>query len=104
LEKFGKSGFAERAECEAGERDSELDARHDAMKISDQAFDDFGSSVSLCDELTETGQAHGDQREFGSREKSVEQDEKKHANQANDKHSVRMLLRCFDRLAVIFEL
>jgi hypothetical protein len=104
LEKIGKSGFAERAESQAGERDSELYARHDAMKISDEAFDDFGSSISLCDELADTGQAHGDQREFRSREKSVEQDEDKHANQANDKHSVRMLLRCFDRLAVIFEL
>ena len=104
MEKFGKSGFAERAEGEAGERDSELHARHDAMKISDQTFDDFGSRISLCDELTDTGQAHGDQREFGSREKSVEQDENKHANQANDKHSVWMLLRSLDRVAVIFEL
>jgi hypothetical protein len=104
LEKFGKSGFAERAECETGERDSELDARHDAMKIRDETFDDFGSGIPFCDKLTDAGQTHGNQREFGSREKSVEQDENKHANQANDKHSVWMLLRSLDRVAVIFEL
>ena len=91
-EEVCKSGFAEGAEREAGEGNSELDAGDNAVKIGDKCFDDAGAHVAFCNELADSGQPHGDQGEFGGGEESVEDNEEEYADQTNDEHALGMLL------------
>jgi hypothetical protein len=87
LEKIGERGFAKCAECKAAERNSELHARYDAMKIAHEGLYDFRAGIFLRDQLPDAGQAHSDKRKFGRCEKTVERDKHQYADQANDEHA-----------------
>ena len=93
-EEVCESGFAEGAEREAGEGNPKLHAGDNAVKIGDECFDDPGANVAFCDELADSGQPHSNEREFGCGEESVENNEEEYADQANDEHTVGMLLCC----------
>jgi hypothetical protein len=64
------------------------------VQISDQSFDDFGADVAFSNQLADSGEADGDEGEFRGGEKSVEDDQEKNADQANDEHAVGGLLGC----------
>src|SRR6202030_1478757 len=88
-EKVCQSGFAEGAESEAGEGNSELHAGHDVVQVGDQGLDDLGADIALANKLADPGDAHGDEGELGGGEESVEDDEEQYADQANDEHAGR---------------
>src|SRR5713101_6416182 len=89
LNEFGEGGFAERAESQAGEGDTELHARDDAVEIAEERFHDFCLGVALDDQLADAREADSDKRKFNGGEKAVQHHEHEHCNQAKQKHAVR---------------
>src|ERR1700730_8613156 len=69
--KSRKSGFAKRADRQAGEGYSDLHAGNDAAEIAEKFLYNFGLGVALGDQLTYAGHSYGDKRKFHGRKKTV---------------------------------
>jgi hypothetical protein len=87
LESRGESGFTERADSQAGQRDAHLYAGNNAMQIGEQAFDDASADITFRDELANAGKAHGNEGKLRGGEKAVKRNERQHTDQPHGKHS-----------------
>ena len=87
LELLGEGDFTESADGQAGQRDSELNARNHATQVSQQRFDDARTNAAAGHELANAREAHGDEREFRGGEETVERNQRQHAKQTHYEHS-----------------
>ena len=88
LEEFCESGLAQGADGKAGQRDADLDAGNDAVKIGEELLDDLGLSASLGHQLANTRKAYGDQRELDGGEEAVQGHQHENSDDPDEEHSV----------------
>ena len=77
-QQFGQRGFAEGAEAQAGQRDSDLYAGDDAIELAEEFLNDFGAGVAEFDELAHARDAHGHEGKFRGGEETVDDRQRQH--------------------------
>jgi hypothetical protein len=96
LHQAGTHGFADPAQSEANDRDSELNPVDYLVEMLMEALDNAGAGAAGFDELLDSGIADADQGELRGREKRVRRHQEKdqeHAEQHKGYHLVGVVLR-----------
>ena len=86
-EEAGDDGFADPAEGEAAEGDSELDGGEEVVEVLLEAADGACSEDVLSDELLDAGFADADQGKLGGDEEAVGEDEQGHRDGAKEEQA-----------------
>jgi hypothetical protein len=82
-----KRGFAKRADSQTCKRDSELHSGNDAMQITEKYFNNARPRISLCDQLPDARQPHGDEGKLGRCKETIQRDQREDADEADGKHN-----------------
>src|ERR1019366_10313311 len=78
--------FSQITEREAGDCQSDLNARHHAAQIAEKLFDYFGARVAFLDKFTNAREAYRDKRKFRSGEKCVYAHQEEHTEEMEGCH------------------
>jgi hypothetical protein len=84
-------GFAERAEAQARQRDSHLNARNNTIELPDQVQNYFRPKSPLIDQLPDARMAHRNQRKLDRREKSIHGHQSEQSEESQSKQAGKFL-------------
>ena len=93
FKKPGHARFAERANRQARQRDSQLYARNHLPQVAQQNFHYPRAQVALGHQLLYARHPHRHQRKLRRGEKTVQQDERQDTQHAHCKHGLRIPCR-----------
>ena len=85
-QKLRECDFSYVPEGQAGEGDTDLNARHNPAQISEQRTDNASARVALFRQLADARGAHGDKRKFRGCKECVDRDQDEDTEEAQKGH------------------